>query len=220
MLSTVRFTLTDRLSCFREKRIQLLVHSYFCCHLQRQQSDVNFRFVTISNAPPTCFCTFQVLLINYCECTFHGCPSNDEEEFKAKALAGFLKRKCDATCKEAKNLWLSTVITEEANIDNFIKYDNCFRNCANSTIAGIRSQHNAIPAARQKQSLRDEAEKECMNQCFPDLIAHNMVEMDLNDQATHGACKRRCITWTESWSNGDGWVMYQVNAKVEALLLI
>ncbi|KFD49529.1 hypothetical protein M513_09554 [Trichuris suis] len=54
-----------------------------------------------------------------------------------------------------------------------------------------------------------------MNQCFPDLIAHNMVEMDLNDQATHGACKRRCITWTESWSNGDGWVMYQVNAKVE-----
>ncbi|KHJ47822.1 hypothetical protein D918_01980 [Trichuris suis] len=75
----------------------------------------------------------------------------------------------------------------------------------------MKAKHSkVVSVARQRQTLKEEAEKECINQCFPDVFMENKVEMDFDDQRMHGACKRSCVVWTESWANEDGWIMFQL----------
>uniref|UniRef100_A0A5S6Q7V6 Uncharacterized protein n=1 Tax=Trichuris muris TaxID=70415 RepID=A0A5S6Q7V6_TRIMR len=158
---------------------------------------------------------FACSVLYFSGASIHGCPTTEAEESKAKALAAVLVRLCDDRCTKEKSSWLSEPLPNEENYKKFTSYDNCFRKCANETIAVMKTKDKAI--AQQKQTLKEKAMNECMNQCFPDIFtAHfKMNEVEEHEQQVIGACNKTCGTWTETWSDDGGWVMFEMKKQTK-----
>ncbi|CDW52356.1 hEGF domain containing protein [Trichuris trichiura] len=75
---------------------------------------------------------------------------------------------------------------------------------------------NVISAARERKTLKEEAEKECLNQCFPDMYMQNKVEMDFDDQRLQGACKKSCVAWTSKEADKKIWEKMKFEKKAKA----